>query len=144
MSAETERLQALFDPFNEAGAFIVLAEDGMETLNLGLVDSFLVTRAVGDAFWLFHKMVWYDAGWQFAHTIKVVSWFQEDTYLIDLVDDRGRRFHVEQIMPATEPEQVEEWRRWRAYRQRHKEGFAEVDASLLAQHVAIALQWGAS
>ena len=72
MSAETERLQALFAPFNEHGSFIVLAEDGMETLNLGLVDSFLVTRAAGDAFWLFFKMAGYNNGWHYAHTIKVV------------------------------------------------------------------------
>jgi len=144
MSAETERLQALFAPFNETGAFIVLAEDGMETLNLGLVDSFLVTRVAGDAFWLFFKMVGYDAGWQFAHTIKVVSWSQEDVYLLDLVDDLDRRFHVEQIFPETEQDLVEAWRRWRAYRKKRAELFEVVDAELLAQHMEIALGWGTS
>ncbi|MCY4091430.1 MAG: hypothetical protein OXF62_11480 [Caldilineaceae bacterium] len=144
MSAETERLQALFEPFNKHGAFMTLAEGDEDPLYLDLVDSFIVTRAAGGAFWLFHKMIGYNNGWQHAHTIKVVSWSQDDTYLLDLVDDRGRRFHIEQIMPATEPAQVEEWRRWRAYRRRYKEGFARVDAQLLAQHVAIALGWGAS
>lgn len=144
MSAEAERLQALFAPFNEHGAFIVLAEDGMETLNLGLVDSFLVTRAAGDVFWLFFKMVGYDAGWQFAHTIKVMSWAQEDVFLMDLVDDRGRRFHVEQIFPETEADLVKAWRRWRAYHKNSVELFEVVDAELLSQHVEIALGWGTS
>lgn len=141
MSAQTERLQALFDPFNEAGAFITLAEDGGEPIMLDLVDSFLVTRAAGEAFWLFFKMVGYNNGPGHAHTIKVVSWAQDDTWLLDLVDDRRRRFHVEQIMPETEPELVEMWRRWRAYRKRHAAGFAPVDEDLLSEHVEIALNW---
>lgn len=141
MSAQTERLQALFDRFNRHGAFMTLAEDGYETINLNLQDSFLVTRAAGDAFWLLHKAVGYNNGWQHAHTIKVVSWSQDDVYLLDLVDDRGRRFHIEQILPETEPALVEDWRRWRAYRNRHKEGFARVDAELLEQHMEIALKW---
>ena len=44
-TAKIRRLQALFDPFNEAG----------------------------DVFWLFHKMVGYNSGDGHAHTIKVVS-----------------------------------------------------------------------
>ncbi len=143
MSAEKERLQALFAPFNDAGSFMTMAEGEEEPLMLDLVDSFIVTRADGESFWLFHKFVGYNNSGQGGHTIKVVSWSQDDTYLIDMVDDRGRRFHVEEIMPETEPDLVEAWRRWRAYRKRHQEGFALVDADLLNQHVNIALRWDA-
>lgn len=143
MSAETERLQALFDVFNKEGSFMTLAEGDEEPIMLYLVDSFLVTRAVGSAFWLFHKMVGYNNGAGHDHTIKVVSWSQDDVWFLDMVDDRGRRFHVEQIMPETEPELVDIWRRWQAYRKRHREGFALVDADLLAQHMNIALGWHA-
>ncbi len=143
MSAETERLQALFDLFNREGSYMTMAEDDEEPIMLDLVDSFLVTRAAGDAFWLFHKMVGYNNSAGHDHTIKVVSWFQDDTWFLDLVDDRGRRFHIEQIMPETEPELVKAWRRWQAYRKRHREGFALVDADLLKQHVNIALRWDA-
>ncbi len=143
-TAYIRRLQALVDPFNEAGAFMTLADGDEEPIMLDLVDSFLVTRAAGDAFWLFHKMIGHNNAAGHAHTIKVVSWPQYDTWFLDLVDDRGRRFHIEQIFPAAEPDLVNDWRRWRAYRKRHKEGFALVDADLLAQHVNIALKWGTS
>ena len=144
MRAETERLQALLDPFNEAGAFMALAEGDEEPIMLDVVDSFLVTRAAGDAFWLFLKMIGYNNSDGHVHTIKVVSWSQDDTWFLDLVDDRDRRFHVEKIFPQTEPDLVDMWREWQAYRKQHKDGFAEVDADLLAQHVTIALKWGAS
>ncbi len=143
MSAETERLQALFDVFNKEGSFMTLAEGDEEPIMLYLVDSFLVTRVAGDAFWLFHKMVGYNNGAGHDHTIKVVSWSQDDVWFLDLVDDRGRRFHIEQIMSETEPELVDIWRRWQAYRKRYQEGFALVDADLLNQHVNIALGWDA-
>lgn len=141
MRAETERLQALFDPFNEAGAFMTLAEGDEEPIMLDVVDSFLVTRAAGDAFWLFLKMIGYNNSDGHVHTIKVVSWSQDDTWFLDLVDDRDRRFHVEKIFPQTEPDLVDMWREWQAYRKQNKDGFAEVDADLLAQHVTIALGW---
>lgn len=87
-------------------------------------------------------MVGYNNADGHAHTIKVVSWSQEDVFMLDLVDDRDRRFHVEQIFPETEPDLVKDWLWWRAYRKRHAEGFAEVDADILALHVGIALGWG--
>ena len=137
MRAETERLQALFTVFNEGGSFMTMAEGDEEPIMLDLVDSYLVTRAAGDSFWLFHKMIGYNNGWQHAHTIKVVSWSQDDVWFLDLVDDRGRRFHIELIMPETEPDLVETWRRWQAYRARHREGFAQVDLTSTC-----ALLWG--
>lgn len=68
-------------------------------------------------------MVGYNSADGHAHTIKVVSWSQEDVFMLDLVMD---------------------WRRRRAYRKRYAEGSAEVDADILALHVGIALGWGVS
>ncbi|GAB4231647.1 MAG: hypothetical protein Kow00109_03870 [Acidobacteriota bacterium] len=41
----------------------------------------------------------YDEGFRHAHTGKVVRRSQEETYLIDLTDDRDRRFHLELVFP---------------------------------------------
>ena len=93
-AANIRRLQALFDPFNEAGSIMTLAEGDEEPIMLDLVDSYLVTRAAGDTFWLFHKMIGYNNAAGHAHTIKVVSWSQDDTWFLDRVDDRDCRFHI--------------------------------------------------
>jgi len=44
------------------------------------------TAQAGVDFWLLFKAVGYDEGFQHAHTLKVVRWSQEDTYLIDPTD----------------------------------------------------------
>jgi len=58
-------------------------------------------NAVGEVkrvdFWLLFKAVGYDEGFQHAYTVKVVRWYQDDTYLIDLTVDQGQRFHVELV-----------------------------------------------
>lgn len=92
-------------------------------------------------FWLLFKVVGYDEDFQHAHTIKVIRWSQEDTYLIDLTDDRGRRFHVELVFPDQEPDLAADWKRWRRYKSENRDRFERVDVDLLAKHVRIAEEW---
>jgi hypothetical protein len=135
---EKARLQALIEP-------------GREPVRLELIDSYTLTRvaphfdAGGELkrvdFWLLFKAVGYDEGFQHAHTVKVVRWSQEDTYLIDLTDDRGWRFHVELVFPDQEPDLAADWRRWRWYKSENRDRFERIDADLLAEHVRIAEEW---
>ena len=136
-----ESLQALFDEFNKTGSTMTLAEDGYETIRMGLQDSYIVTRVQGSDFWLFFKEGGYNNGFQYSHTIRVVSWSQEDTYLLDLVDDQDRRFHIELIFPELEPDLGEAWQHWQAYKAANRERFQRIDAQLLEEHLWIAETW---
>ena len=148
---EKNRLQALFEPFNERGSWMSLAEGRQAPIQLGVIDSYTVTRvgphfdAKGDVtrvdFWLLFKALGYDEGFQHAHTIKVIRWSQEDTYLLDLVDDRARRFHIELIFPELEPDLAADWNQWQAYRAENQERFERIDAELLAEHTEFAEDW---
>lgn len=154
IAAEKARLQSLFDQFNRDGSWIEVREAQYTPLMLGLVDSYTVTRvaphfdAQGNVtktdFWLMWKSVGYNNGFQYAHTIKVVDWSQDDTYLIDLTDDRGRHHHVELIMDATEPDYVVSWRKWQKYKAENQEMFEQIDAQLLTEHLATAEGWDAA
>ena len=148
---EKTRLQTLFEPFNRGGSWMTLAERRQRPTPLGVMDSYMVTRvaphfdAKGDVtrvdFWLFFKALGYDEGFHHAHTIKVVRWSQRDTYLMDLVDDRSRRFHIELIFPEQEPELAADWNQWREYKAANRERFERIDAELLAEHIEIAENW---
>jgi hypothetical protein len=148
---EKNRLQALFDPFNVGGSWMTLGEEGYETIRLGLVDGFTVTcvaprfSSTGEVthvdFWLLIKMVAYDEGFQHAHTIKVVSWSRDDTYLLDLTDDRGRCFHIELIFPDLELDLALDWKNWTNYKAKNRERFEKIDADILSEHLAIAEEW---
>ncbi len=154
-SIETEKakLQALFDGVHREGSYMRLEEKRYEPIDFGLINSYLVTRvapvfsADGEIkkvdFWLFWKSAGYDLGFQYAHTIKVVSWIQEDSFQLDLVDDRGRRFHIEGLVPPEESIYVAEWARWKRYKHLNAEQFAEIDAALLETHLRIAEEWEA-
>ena len=151
VNQEKTQLQALFDPFNERGSWMTLAEGREQPLRLGIMEGYLVTRVAphfdtqGNVtqvdFWLFHKALGYHEGFQHAHTIKVVRWSQEDTYLLDLVDDRGRRFHIELIFPELERDLGADWKRWNEYKAENREMFERIDAELLAEHIKIAENW---
>ncbi|GAB6094021.1 hypothetical protein JCM14469_02730 [Desulfatiferula olefinivorans] len=148
---EKARLQALFEPFNTGGSWMTLAEKGRTPVRVGLVDGFTVTRvaphfdAGGEVtrvdFWLLLRMLGYDEGFQHAHTIKVVSWSQDDAYLLDLLDDRDRGFHIELIFPDQEPNETADWKRWRDYKAGNRDRFERIDAELLAEHTRIAEEW---
>lgn len=148
---EKARLQALFEPFNTGGSWMTLAEKGRGSVRVGLVDGFTVTRvaphfdAGGEVtrvdFWLLLRMLGYDEGFQHTHTIKVVSWSQEDSYLLDLLDDRDRRFHIELIFPDQEPDQAADWKRWSGYKAENRDRFERIDAELLSEHTRIAEEW---
>lgn len=148
---EKNRLQALFEPFNAGGSWMTLAENNYKTVRLGLVDGFTVTRvaphfsSAGEIthvdFWLLIKMVGYHEGFQHAHTIKVISWSQEDSYLLDLTDDRGRRFHIELIFPELERNLAADWKTWTGYKAKNHERFESIDADIFSEHLAIAEEW---
>jgi len=148
---EKERLQALFAEFNRQGSWIEMRERGEEPIRLGMVDSYTVTRvaphfnASGEMthadFWLLFKMAGYDQGFQFSHTIKVCRWEQDDTYLIDLSDNRDRRFHVELIMDVAEAEMIKDWKAWQKYKAANRERFDLADRDILAEHIRIAEEW---
>lgn len=150
---ERAKLQALFEPFNRQGSFMRV-RDGDWKAELGLVDSFTVTRLAPDfdaagnlrkvAFWLLWKAVGYDEDGRHTHTIKVVSWSQDDTFELDFVNDDGWEHHVELALPGTEPQLVEVWARWQKYRAANREMFGRLDAELLEMHQEIAETWGAA
>ena len=148
IASEKEKLQALFAEFNKDGSIMVMREGRDTPLPFGLIDSYTVTRiapkfdAAGNVtttdFWLMFKSVGYNNAYQYTHTIKVVGWSQDDTYLIDLVDDRGRRYHVELIMDATEHDYVVAWRKWQTYKAENAAEFTVIDAQILDEHIWIA------
>ena len=151
IASEKTRLQVLFDEFNRDGSIMVMREDHDAPLPLGLVDSYTVTRvapefdAAGNAtktdFWVMFKSVGYDNGYQYTHTIKVVDWDSEDSYELDLTDDRGRRYHIELIMDATEHAYVLDWRKWQRYKMENASELEIIDAQLLEEHTKIAEAW---
>jgi hypothetical protein len=151
IASEKERLQALFDEFNKEGSLMVMREGHDTPLPFGLIDSYTVTRvaphfnATGNVtktdFWLMFKSVGYNNGYQYTHTIKVVSLSQDDTYLIDITDDRDRMYHVELIMDATEHDYVVAWRKWQLYKSENAAEFEIIDAQLLDEHTKIAEAW---
>ena len=149
--SEKARLQSLFGQFNEGGAWMVMQDRHYAPLRFGLIDSYTVTRiaphfdAEGDVtktdFWLFFKEIGYEKEWHYSHTFKVVDWNQEDTYEIDLTDDRGRRYHIELIMEVSEYDMTLDWKKWRRYKAENKDLFGRVDAHMLEEHIAIAEEW---
>lgn len=151
---EKARLQEEFRLFNERGSYVtVYNEDDGQRLFRDIADSFLVTRVAPrfDAqgrvtrtdFWLLWKVLGYDQGFQHAHTIKVVRWWRDggDWAEMDIVDDVGRRHHVELIEPTCEAAYAADWSRWQAYRRKNQERFEKMDAQILAEHVRIAEEW---
>ena len=151
IASEKTRLQTLFDEFNRDGPIMVMREGHDAPLPLGLVDSYIVTRvaphfdAAGNVtktdFWVMWKSVGYNNGYQYTHTIKVVGWSQDDTYLIDLTDDRDRHYHIELIMDVSEHDYVLDWGAWQNYKAENTAEFETIDAQILAEHTAIAEEW---
>lgn len=151
IAEEKARLQALFDEFNRDGSWMVMREGRDTPLMFGLIDSYQVTRvaphfdAQGNLtktdFWLLFKSVGYQEGFQYAHTMKVVDWGQADTYLLDLTDDRDRRYHIELIMDVAEHDYVVAWGKWQRYKTENRAMFDEIDAQLLEEHIRIAEEW---
>jgi hypothetical protein len=154
IASEKERLQALFDEFNKEGSLMVMREGHDTPLPFVLIDSYTVTRvaphfnATGNVtktdFWLMFKSVGYNNGYQYTHTIQVVSLSQDDTYLIDITDDRDRRYHVELIMDATEHDYVVAWRKWQRYKSENASEFAVIDAQILEEHIRMSEEWDAA
>lgn len=151
---EKARLQEEFRLFNERGSYVtVYNEDDGQRLFRDVSDSFVVTRVAPqfDAqgkvthtdFWLLWKVLGYDQGLQHAHTIKVVRWWRDggDWVEMDVVDDVGRRHHIELIEPICEAAYAADWNRWQAYRRDNVERFERIDAQILAEHVRIAEEW---
>ena len=114
-----------------------------EPIVLGIMEGYRVTRGEVTRvdFRLFHKALGCHEGFQHAHTVKVVRWSQEDTYLLDLVDDRDRHFHIELIFPELERDLAADWNQWRKYKTKNMAMFERIDAELLAEHIEIAEEW---
>lgn len=154
IASEKAKLQKLFDEFNTTGSWMEMREGNGDPLNFGLIDSYLITRVAphfdtnGNVtrtdFWLLFKSAGYNNGWQYAHTIKVVDWGQEDGYLIDLTDDRRRKFHIELLFPTQDVEMVSDWKDWQRYKAENKAMFEQIDAHLFEEHVQIAEEWNAT
>ena len=166
---EKARLQEEFRLFNERGSYVTVYNEDVRTkfalaerqgrsadgqrLFRDVADSFLVTRVAPrfDAqgkvthtdFWLLWKVLGYDQGFQHSHTIKVVRWWRDggDWAEMDLVDDVGRRHHIELIEPTCEAAYAVDWNRWQAYRRENRDRFEKMDAQIFAEHVRIAEEW---
>jgi len=151
---EKARLQDEFRLFNERGSYVTVYNvDNRKQLFRDIADSFLVTRVAPqfDAqgkmthtdFWLLWKVVGYDQGFQHSHTIKVVRWWRDggDWAEMDAMDDAGRRHHIELIEPTCEAAYATDWNRWQTYRRENWDMFAQIDAEILAEHIAIAEEW---
>ena len=151
IAGEKSRLQELFDEFNSNGSWMRMSEGNDEPLEFGLMDSYTITRvaphfdASGNVtktdFWLLFKSAGYNNGWQYAHTIKVIDWSQDDTYLLDLADDLGRRYHVELLFPTLDIALSADWKDWQGYKADNKAMFERIDAQLLDEHIRIAEEW---
>jgi hypothetical protein len=151
IASEKARLQVLFDQFNRDGSIIVMRDERDTPLPLGLVDSYAVTRvapefdAAGNLtktdFWVMFKSAGYNNDCQYTHTIKVVTWGREDSYELDLTDDRGRHYHIELIMDVAEHDCVVDWRTWQNYKAANAAEFEVIDAQLLGEHTGIAEEW---
>ncbi|MDE0077686.1 MAG: hypothetical protein OXO50_09210 [Caldilineaceae bacterium] len=135
-------LQSLFDQFSEGGSWMSFTErDEPEPTNLGVQDSYKVTRVTADAFWLLFKVVGDHDDYHHTHTIKVTDWRQDDDFMLDLVDDAGHQFHIKLISPDLEPHLAEQWNDWRSYKAGRREWFKQADAQLYRRHVEIAATW---
>ncbi|MXY96446.1 MAG: hypothetical protein F4Z29_01555 [Gemmatimonadetes bacterium] len=149
--SEKAKLQSLFDPFNAKGSWITIHNPGSDPVNLGLVDSYTVTRVLsqGDGssntnrteFWLLFKSVGYHESFHYSHTIKVVDLHQDDGWNMDLTDDRQRVFHIDMIFPEFDLDQHEQWMRWKGYRKEREDFFELVDKDILATHTLMARKW---
>jgi len=161
---EKGRLQGLLRLFNTRGSRMeAFGEDG-KPIFTDLLDSYTVTRVaphfdirgkhIHSDFWLLWKSVGYNNGWQYAHTVKIVDTnvrdtlrhevdgtAQEDWLLVDLTDDRGRRYRIEMIEPVTEKDSAADWAAWQTYKAGNAELFRRIDAGLLAEHLEIAEAW---
>ncbi len=71
----------------------------------------------------------------------MVGWSQEDTYLLDLTDDLGRRFHIELLFPTLDVAMAADWKDWQAYKRQNQALFQQIDTELLEEHVRIAEEW---
>lgn len=136
------QFQALFDPFNRGGSVLnIKGGPHDKPFTLGLIDSCLVTRVQDDNFWLHFKEVGYHDGFHHSHTIKVMAWLQDDTWLLHLVDDPGRQFHIELLFPEQDVVRYADWRRWRRYKPRRKKLFQTIDEEILESHIETAESW---
>ena len=126
---------ALFAKANQFGSDMVLASpDHPKGTPLGMVDSYLVLRSTPEAFWVMFKMVYFEQGQQYTHTIKVVDARMLAPGALLLTDDEQRTF----LIGPTETE--DEWQEWLRYRAEHGNLAADAE-SLLETHTHVAFNW---
>lgn len=137
-------LQQIFDHLNEAGCWLGIYWPDGDYTRIGVQAHFEITRVTNDetAVWVTLWSVGYQEGWQYVHTIKVVRRSSDDPPLeIDLVDERGRQFHIEAIEETTEPDEAAVWQAWKTFREHEQALFASIDATLREEHLQIAASW---
>lgn len=145
IAQEKGKIQSRFEQFNKNGSTMTMQEEDYPGIDLGLIDSYIVTRvfphfdAGGNVtktdFWLLFKSAGYNNGWQYAHTIKVTGWSRTGTNSLNFTDDRGRKYHIEPVSDDVS------WEYWQKYKSENASMFQEIDAELLAEHVEIAEGW---
>jgi len=139
-----EALKTVLEHLNTVGCWLGIFWPDGDYTRLGVQARLEITRVADDAaaVWVTLWSVGYQEGWQFVHTINVVRWSSDDPPLeIDLVDERGRQFHIEAIEPITEPDEAAVWQAWQAFRDREQALFASIDAALHEEHRQIAATW---
>lgn len=134
-------VQALFAPFNENGSWMELRQENSEPIKFGLIDSWTVTRVDGNEFWLMFHEIGYQLEWQYTHTIKVVNWRQDDSYMLELIDDRERTFYTEMLVEGTKRDLHTAWAEWQHEKSQQPAVFANAHDSLLATHTEFAARW---
>ncbi len=139
-----EQLNETLAYLNTHGSWLGIFWPDGDYTRIGVQARLEIPRIATDssAIWVTLWSVGYQEGWQYVHTIKLVRWSSDDPpFELDLVDDRGRQFHIEAIEPYTEPHEAAVWQAWQAYRAQEPTRFAEIDASLRAEHQQIAETW---
>lgn len=137
-------VQRLLDLFNVRGCWLGIYWPDGDYTQMGVQARVEIPRIAtdGHACWVTFWSVGYQQGWQYVHTIKVVRWSSDDPSMeLDLVDDRGRQFHLEAIEPYTEPDEAATWQQWLTYRESEADMVARTDAALRAEHEAFAENW---
>ncbi|HEY3378153.1 MAG TPA: hypothetical protein VGL77_11735 [Armatimonadota bacterium] len=139
-----EQLQIIIDYLNTQGSWLGIFWPDDDYTRIGVQARVEITRVAPDvkSLWVTLWSVGYQEGRHYVHTLNVVRWTSDDPpHELDLVDDRGRQFHLEAIEPMSEPDEAATWQAWQQYRAQEAARFAVIDDSLRAEHRHIAATW---
>lgn len=119
-----------------------VGEDGVPLFTT-MIDSFTPEGDDGDAMLVFWKEVGYQNGPQFSHTGRFTSIEVDDSLedkhdgeqwlIIDMEDEKGRKYHVEMLDKVTNADECEKWKKWTKYKAKNAALFAKIDQAMLDQ-----------